>query len=53
MRAAFLSALANLGILAGGTTGGALAKPLGHQKWQITAAMAIGGALLACKLYRT
>jgi hypothetical protein len=36
MRAAFLSSLANLGILIGGFTGGCLAGPI-----------AIGGALLA------
>jgi len=49
MRAAFLSALANLGILIGGFAGGCLAKPLGHQKWQLVVAMASGGAFLACK----
>ncbi|OAL50140.1 MFS general substrate transporter [Pyrenochaeta sp. DS3sAY3a] len=47
MHAAFLSCLSNLGILIGGFTGGCLAKPIGHQKLQITVAMAVGGALLA------
>jgi fructose-specific phosphotransferase system IIC component len=49
MRAAFLSSLANLGILIGGFVGGCLAKPIGQQKYQITFFMAVGGALLAGK----
>jgi len=49
MHAAFLSSLANLGILIGGFVGGCLAGPIGYQNWQITVAMAIGGGLLACK----
>jgi hypothetical protein len=51
-RAAFLSSMPNLGILIGGGAEGIFAKPIGHQKWQILVAMAIGGALLACKLMR-
>ncbi|KAI4925338.1 hypothetical protein J4E85_007217 [Alternaria conjuncta] len=47
MHAAFLSSLANLGILIGGFVGGCLAGPIGYQNWQITVAMAIGGGLLA------
>lgn len=47
MRAAFLSSLANLGILIGGFVGGCFAKPIGQQKYQITFFMALGGALLA------
>jgi len=52
-RASFLSAMPNLGILIGGGAGGIFAKPIGYQKWQILVAMAIGGALLACKLMRS
>ena len=50
MRAAFLSSLANLGLLIGGFVGGCLAKPIGQQKYQLTFMMGAGGALLAGKL---
>ena len=49
MHGAVISSLSGLGILTGGSIGGILAKPLGFQKWQMVATMAIGGALLACR----
>ena len=47
----WLSCVTGAGTNTGGVLMGLLARRLGNQKWQLVAAVFLGGSLLGCKFY--